>query len=133
MDPSLKAKTIAAALNVYLISPKSGRMLHIVLDEVCPSQSTVKRAKRREVMKPEISILGVLSPTEAGIFAMLDAQVRDDSCVLSASMDEIVLGRGLAARQMANPQTGTADVVVLGVKDPLSVEQVKARGGSPGN
>jgi microcompartment protein CcmK/EutM len=64
---------------------------------------------------------------------MLDAQVRDDTCVLSASMDEIVLGRGLAARQMANPQTGTADVVVLGVKDPLSVEQVKARGGSPKN
>ena len=133
MDPSLKAKTLAAALNVNLISPKSGRMLHIVLDEVCPSESTLKRAKRREVMKPEISILGVLNPTEAGIFAMLDAQVLDDTRVFSASMDEIVLGRGLAARRMANPETGKADIVVLGVKDPLSVEQVKARGGSPGN
>ena len=49
LEPSLKAKTIAAALNVNLISAKACRMPHVVLDEVSPSQSTIQRAEQTRI------------------------------------------------------------------------------------
>ena len=52
MQPSLKAKTLAAALNVNVISPKAGRTLRVVLDDLSPSQSVIKRAKRQEIRTP---------------------------------------------------------------------------------
>jgi hypothetical protein len=122
LSPELKSKTIAAILNVNLVSAKAARVLRTVLEDVTPCVSTLKKAKRLEALKPEVSLLGSLNPTQESVSRICDAQVPAECRVFSLSMDELVLGRGIGLRRVVD-LNGAETRVVLGTAEVTTEDQ----------
>ena len=125
MTLELKAKTIAAMLNVNLCSPKACRTLRVVLGDVTPCTTALKRANKSEALKPEVRLAGILDPSQEVVNRVCDQQLPDHCRVFSLSMDELVLGRGLG-RRFVKDSVGNEQVLFLGAKEPMTQEQVLA-------
>lgn len=97
MDPNMRTRLTDALVNVHLISPKANRMLSEVIKHVGPSESTIVREQAKCAKLPTVSCDHLVTPTKDGLFNMLDGQIEESTKILTVSMDEIVLARGLGS------------------------------------